>query len=107
MTTTGAGEVETVTVVRGPGVDTFGDPLPGADTEFDIGGCLIAPRSTAENNFAASQVDTELAVYTPPDIPQVLPTDRMRVRGELHHVVGEPQVWGTFGVVISLRKVTG
>ena len=101
------GDVETVTVIRPPAKDLFGDLLPGDSTEFDIDGCLIAPGGSDEVNFVAGQVDSDLKVYGPAGMPPVLPTDRMLVRGLVYRVVGEPQVWGTAGVVVALRKVTG
>jgi hypothetical protein len=102
----GAGDTETVTVVRPTGRDAFGDPLPGTPAEHDIPGCLFAPGPSTENNTAAQQVDTDATVYAPPGA-DVLATDRVRARGNLFDVVGDPQVWGRAGVVIVLRKVTG
>lgn len=102
----GAGDTETVQVIRPPGRDRFGDPLPGAATEFDLPGCLFAPGSSREPGFAANQVDTDGTLYAPP-ASDVRATDRVRVRGDVYEVVGKPQVWGTSGVVVALREVTG
>lgn len=102
----GAGDTETVVVIRPTGRDQFGDPNPGTPAEFDLPGCLFAPGSTGEDNLAANQVRTDGTVYAPPG-SDVLATDRMRVRGEVYEVVGHPQVWGTSGVVVPLRRITG
>lgn len=101
-----SGDTETVTVVRPTGRDRFGDPKPGTATEFDVPGCLFAPGPSTEYALAANQVDTDATIYAPPGTA-VLATDRIRARGDLYSVVGMPQVWGSFGVVIVLRLVTG
>jgi hypothetical protein len=98
---------ETVTVIRPPGRDPFGDPLPGTTVEFDVGGCLFAPGPSRELGFAANQVTSDGTIYAPPGT-DVNPTDRVRVRDAVYSVVGEPQDWGAgVGVVIVLRRVTG
>jgi hypothetical protein len=102
----GAGDTETVQVIRPPGRDRFGDPLPGAATEFDLPGCLFAPGPSREPGFATNMVDTDGTLYAPP-ASDVRATDRVRVRGDVYEVVGKPQVWGTSGVVVALREVTG
>lgn len=102
----GAGDTETVTVIRPTGRDAFGDPLPGDPDEFDVPGCLFAPGPSREVGFAANTVDTDGTVYAPPGTV-VEPTDQMRVRGDVYSVVGVPQVWGRMGVVVVLRRVTG
>lgn len=101
-----AGEVETVTVVRPPGRDRFGDPRSGTAIEHDIPGCLIAPGPSTENLDAANQVDTHLSVYAPSGA-DITATDQVRVRGELYQVVGQPRRWAGTGVEIALRRVTG
>jgi len=103
---TGAGDTETVTVIRPPGRDRFGDLLPEASSEFDVPGCLFAPGPSKELGFAANTVDTDGTIYAPPGT-EVLPTDQVRVRGDVYSVVGKPQVWGNAGVVIVVRLVTG
>lgn len=103
---TAAGDTETVTVIVPPGRDRFGDPLSGSGTETPVAGCLIAPGRSAEDTFGSHQVDTDLTVYAPAGTV-VASTDRVRVRGLVYGVVGEAQVWGTSGVVVALRRVTG
>lgn len=102
----GAGDTETVTVVRPTGRDQFGDPLPGVVTQFDVDGCLIAPGPSTEVYDAANTVDTDATIYAPPGA-DFQATDRVLVRGDLYSVVGKPQVWGSAGVVVVLRLVTG
>lgn len=98
---------ETITVIRPPGRDPFGDLLPGGTVEFDVGGCLFAPGPSRELGFAANQVDSDGTVYAPPGT-EVQATDRVRLRGRTYSVVGDPQDWGSSaGVVIVLRRVTG
>lgn len=101
-----AGGAETFQVIRPPGRDGFGDPLPDATIEFDLDGCLFAPGPSREIDVAANQVDTAGTVYAPPGA-DVLATDLMRVRGDVYAVVGKPQDWGSAGMVIVLREVTG
>lgn len=102
----GAGDTETVQVIRPPGRDRFGDPLPTAATEFDLPGCLFAPGPSVEPGFAANTVDTDGTVYAPTG-SDVRATDKIRIRGDVYQVVGKPQVWGTSGVVVAVRQVTG
>lgn len=103
----GAGDTETVVRIRPPGVDTFGDPLPGIPAEVNIDGCLFAPGATTEPGFAAQQVDTDATLYTPAEA-DIVATDRIRVRGKTYRVVGEPADWGAgWGIVVLLRRVTG
>lgn len=97
---------ETVTVIRPPGRDRFGDQAAGAVVEFDVPGCLFAPGPSREMGFATNQVLTDGTVYGPPGM-DVLATDRMRVRGDEYSVIGKPQVWGSSGTVVVLRLFTG
>ncbi len=97
---------ETVTVIRPPARDRFGDQGAGTVVEFDIGGCLFAPGPSRETGFATQQVQSDGTVYGPPGM-DVLATDRMRIRGDVYVVVGKPQVWGTTGTVVVLRLFTG
>ena len=99
-------DTETVTVIRPAGRNAFGDPQPGSAVEFDVPGCLVAPGTSTEPGFADNQVDTDAAVYAPP-ASDFRATDQVRVRGDVYNVVGKPQVWAGFGVVVGLRQVTG
>lgn len=101
----GAGDTETVTVIRPPGRDAFGDET-GPPVEFDLAGCLFAPGASAEGGFASEQVRTDGTVYAPPGV-DVRPADRLRIRGQVYGVVGQPAAWGTAGVVINVRSTVG
>jgi hypothetical protein len=101
-----SGDTETVVRIRPPARDPFGDPGNGGGPDLEIGGCLFAPGGSAENNIAANQVDTDATVYCPPGTT-IAATDRIRARGVLYQVVGDPQVWGSSGIAVQLRRVTG
>lgn len=103
---TAGGNVETVVIVRPPGKDKFGDPLPGEPARIPVQGCLFAPGPSVENLAGANQVEADGTVYAPPGT-DVRPTDQVLVRGDLYEVDGKPRDWGTSGVVIVLKLVTG
>lgn len=94
---------DTVTVIRPPGRDPFGDPVPGSTTQFTIAGCLFAPGPSKEMGLAAAGTDTDGTVYAPAGV-DVRATDLLQVRGTVYTVVGDPQDWGAEGVVVVLRK---
>lgn len=98
-----AGETETVTVIRSTQLDVFGDPTPGDTVEFDVDGCLFAPGPSQEVGIGTQQVDTDATIYGPVDM-DVRSTDRIRARGQLFTVVGDPQQWSGAGTVVVLRK---
>ncbi len=97
-----AGEEESVTVIRMAGRDAFGDPTSTA-TESVLEGCLFAPGPSRELGVAAAGVDTDATVYAQAGA-DVRASDRIRARGQIYTVVGDPQDWGSSGVVIVLRK---
>lgn len=105
---------ETVTVVRpgAPTEDQYGNEVPGAPTSTDVPGCAVAPRSSSEDLQARDQVIVGLNVWMPSG-SDVRATDRMRVRGVLYDIDGEPGLFatpftGTSGhVQVSLTRVSG
>lgn len=101
-----AEDITTITVIRRPGKDRFGDPLPGPPVTFQIGGCRFAPSVTSEAHDGVNQVRVGAAVYGPPDM-DVLPTDQIVVYGKTYEVDGDPEVWGSFGTVVPVRRSTG
>lgn len=103
-----AGEAEDITVVRKPGRDKYGDRKPGPAAELIVGGCQFAPGPSREVSFAVEQVLTDGTVYAPAGTA-VLPSDQIRRNktGELYDVFGQPQDWGSAGVVIVLKKASG
>jgi hypothetical protein len=99
---------EQVTIVRPPGKVKFGDRATGPAVEFPLDGVMFAPGASAENNDGANSVDTDGALYAQGNTETgVLPSDRIRVRGEMYEVVGKPAIWAGFGTVIQLRRFTG
>lgn len=112
---------ETVTRLRegpSPGRDPLGSPLPGTVVETEIHGCVVTPREAAptvggEMQQARDTVVVGLTVYAPPGT-DIRTTDRIRIRGELYEVTGQPGDWGhspftgTRGVVqVAADRVTG
>ncbi|MGC4886698.1 hypothetical protein [Micromonospora sp. DT227] len=103
---TSSGNTETVVIIRPPARDQFGDPTPGETARFAVAGCLFAPGPSVENLTGANQVTADGTIYAPP-ATDVRANDQVLVRGDLYEVDGKPQDWGTSGVVIVLRLVTG
>lgn len=106
-----SGDTETVEWLPPPELDRWNEPIAGAGQPVPIDGCLFAPGPTAENLNGANQTEADGTVYIPPDAP-VDPGDftsdgQFRVRGDVYEVHGDPRVWGSAGVEIVLRKVTG
>lgn len=99
-------DIETIVVIRPPARGKFGDPAGGDATEHAVPGCQFAPGPSQEGGVGTNQVDADATVYCPPNI-DILPTDRVRARGEVWIVNGKPQFWGSFGTVVELRRVTG
>lgn len=105
---------EVVTVIRaGQSVveDRYGEPLPGADVERDEPRAWFAPTSTAEAvTSGEDRVITAAAVYWRRSV-DVTAADRVRVRGVVYTVEGDPAVWvrggRVVGTVAQLRHVEG
>lgn len=105
---------ETATVIRaGLSDDGYGNQVRDWTTAVRTPspGWGFAPRHGDENTIAGSQgVIVGLTGYGPPGA-DVLPTDRMEVRGEVYEVVGEVGEWrNPFtgwepGVEVALRRV--
>ncbi len=105
---------ETVTVIRKPKRDRFGNIPAGATQTWQVGGWQFAPGPSQEMGLGGGQVETDGTLYGPPvtDINLVvpdgiLPTDLIDVRGDEYSVVGRVQDWGTAGSVVVLKFVTG
>ncbi len=97
-----------MTIVRPPARAKFGDPAPGVSVEVALDGVMVAPGSSGEDHNRANAIDTDVTLYAQGNTATgVLPTDRIRVRGLLFEVVGEPAVWAGFGTVIQLRRYAG
>lgn len=107
-----AGETATVLRPGPPTQDPYGNDVPGPDTETDYGGCAIWPRVSSEDVQARDQIIDGLYVLFPPGA-DVLATDRVRARGQVYLVDGEPGLYrspltGTaLGPQVSLTRITG
>ena len=107
---------ETVTRLRAPLVaDRYGNLVPDWDNpdRLDIPDCGVAPRTSDEETEQGRQgVIVGITVYAPPGT-DILPSDRMEVRGEVWEVVGEVADWRSPytgwhpGIVVNLRRVEG
>jgi len=104
---------ETVTRLRpgAPTVDEYGTQIPGAEVEVPIMGAAFDPGGSSE----PAQTGTARVVTTPKiyftTSPDVLSSDRMRVRGLVYSVIGNPALWinpftgATAGLVVELKAV--
>ena len=108
---------ETVTRIRAgasPSLDPYGDPLPGADAETDLPGAAFDPGGSLEPvEVGRAQTVTTPKVYFYRSSPDVVSTDRLRVRGLTYQVIGRPALWvspytlTTAGLVVELKLVEG
>ncbi len=105
---------ETVTVVRRPKRDGFGDIPAGQPQPWQVPGWQFAPGPSREAGAGSGQVESDGTLYGPPtaDINQIVddgiqPTDQIVVRGDTYSVIGRVQDWGSSGSVIVLKRVTG
>lgn len=81
---------EVLTVVRGGGTDRHGDEQPGA--EHELRGCVVYPRSSTEAADYANTVRTGWTVLADYG-SDVVALDRIRWRGRVFEVDGEPEHW--------------
>ena len=105
---------ETAVILRAPlGDGPYGNQERDWENAVrtDSPGWGFAPRSNDENTTAGSpSVIVGLSGYGPPGV-DVLPTDRMEVRGEVYEVEGEVGEWRSPltgwepGVEVALRRV--
>lgn len=106
---------ETVTRLRGE-VVSAGQGNTRTDwttpARLNIEGAVVAPRESSEDNQYRTAVIVGLTVYLPTGT-ELLPTDRLEVRGTSYEVVGEP---GDFrnpydssidGLQVALERITG
>lgn len=99
---------EDIVIVRPAPLDKYGDPIPDVEaTEVVSQGWQVAPGSSSELHDGQQSVESDVDLYRMGGFDEdIRPTDRVRVRGLLYEVVGEPAVW-RLGTVIRLRKFTG
>lgn len=100
-----------MTRLRGGRTQFGGDPLP--DAEADIADCLFDPGGPrGETMNRGNTVIAQPSLYAPVGT-DVTATDRVRVRGKVYAVDGEPAEWlspipgGPEGVHVALKHVAG
>ncbi len=105
---------ETVTVIRRPARDRFGNIPSGSVQQWPVPGWQFAPGPSREMGLGGGQVETDGTLYGPPvvDVARIVPggirpTDWINVRGDVYAVVGRVQDWGSSGSVVVLKLVTG
>lgn len=86
---------ETVVVEResSPGVDAFGDPLPGEWVAETVENVLVAPGAHADLDASRPEgVEVKWTLSFPKDYPATLRGARVIIRGqEPCYIVGDPQ----------------
>lgn len=102
---------QTVTVVRGGGVDQYGDPIAGVS--FDVELCAVAPRSSSDiNDRSRSGVIVGKLVLFPAGTV-ILPADRFEIGGVAWELDGDAGDWvSPFtgwnpGVEAALKRAAG
>ena len=95
------------------GEDPYGNPIPGADVEVPIPGAAFDPGGSLEPvEVGRAQVVTTPKLYWIV-APDVVSSDRLRVRGLVYSVIGRPALWvspytlTTAGLVVELKSVEG
>jgi hypothetical protein len=104
---------ETVTLLRRvlAGQDSDGND-EWSTVETDVAGCAVWPRGSSELVQGRDTVIVGLAILLPAGTA-VAASDRLRVRGDLYEVDGQPGSWQSpfsglsAGVQVALTRVTG
>lgn len=96
------------------GTDAFHQPVYGPDSETALPEGLFAPGGSTEPvEPGRTPVVTVPTLYWRNEWPDVVSTDRLRVRGTVFEVQGEPADWrpagdgGPGGLVVQLRDSEG
>lgn len=107
---------ETVTILRTSpgGTDPYGDPIDGEDVEVPVEGCAVwTGAMAAEQLLAGREPSTADRAVSFPYGTDVRRTDRLRIRGEVFEVSGDPFEYrnpftGTeFGVLVYANRGEG
>lgn len=103
-----------VTVIRPPGTDRYGDPVPGEGSQHEVSDCRWAPRvggsgSSSRDILSRGRqgVIEGLTLYAPPGA-DILHTDRIDVPGQGEFEVdGDVGAWEDAGIEVALRRGEG
>lgn len=93
---------EAVKVVRNPRPSKL-RPNPGAEQRFDVEGCLVWPRASNEEGKGWVQISGYGVLF--PAGSDIVASDQVLCRGELHSVVGKPGDYGRKGIIVTLERV--
>lgn len=107
---TGDERVTRIRAVPTGHTDRYGKPAT-SDVETPLPPALFAPASSSEPvAVGRAQVNTADTLYWRVSVP-LTAADRVRVRGRVREVDGEPAVWRragrTVGVVVALKSTEG
>ena len=106
--------METITILRasaGTDVDEQGNPVPGTEAETESEGWAVAPLTADEDSLATGQSVVEgFTLFRRDALVDILPDDRVRVRGEVYAVPAAAAKWinpysGQLGTVVTVRRV--
>ena len=93
--------------------DAHGNTVWSWPDEVPVAGAKVAPAAGEETGEPAREaVTVGLKVMLPAGV-RIAPVDRMKVRGAIYHVIGEPGVWVNpwtsreTGVQVALERVEG
>lgn len=107
---------ETVTRLRsGTASDRYGDDAStGTPAEVAVDGALFAPGGSPQTfQIGRQPVIDQPVLYFLRQWPDIVQTDKIRVRGTVYEVDGDPEDWrsaygsGLGGLVVKLKKVSG
>ena len=95
-----------------PTTDEYGTPIPGVEVEVPITGAAFAPGgSTEPAQTGMARVVITPTLYFHHSWPDIISSDRIRVRGLIYSVIGQPPDWrspfvaGEGGLVVELKAV--
>lgn len=107
--------MEVVTVLRPViGTDGYGDPYTdwSVPTRTDVQALGVEPRPSAEPVMDARNATTSgFTVYLPPSW-DILPGDRLEIRGNAYDVIGDAQDWRSPwgwrpGLIVQTQRTVG
>lgn len=101
----------TVDVIDPASKDRHGDPLPGDPAEVQVSGCSMQPAASVESLDGGDTVSSAWDLFLPPGVI-ITALHRVRWRGDLYEVDGEPRPWDDergrpHHIEAQVRRVTG